>query len=61
MNHSFNDFDLGYGYECMARAYMVPGNETKKEKFLLLANESAGQIKKTGDKDWFMKDLSTIK
>lgn len=55
------DFDLGYGYECMARAYMVLGNNSEKEKFLKLAKESANQIEKKEDRDWFMKDLSTIK
>ncbi len=61
IKHCFDDFDLGYGYECMARAYMVLGDESEKEKYLILAKESVTQIKKKGDKDWFLKDLSTIK
>lgn len=61
MKHGFTDFDLGYGYECMARAYMVLGKKRGKEKFLKLAYESSKQIKKKEDEDWFLKDLNTIK
>ncbi|MBS1493131.1 MAG: hypothetical protein JST55_06460 [Bacteroidetes bacterium] len=61
MKHGFTDFDLGYGYECIARAYMVLKKKKEKEKYLKLAEESAAQIKKKEDRDWFMKDLSTIK
>lgn len=61
MKYRFDDFDLGYAYEAMARAYMVLKNEEEKEKFLTLAKESIEQIKKKEDREWFLKDLSSIK
>ena len=61
MKHGFTDFDLGYGYECMARAYMVLGKNKLKEKFLKLSVVAADQIKKKTDKEWYMKDLASIK
>ena len=55
------DFDLGYGYECMARANMVLKKDKSKDKYLMLAKEAAKGIAKKSDRDWFMKDLRTIK
>ncbi|CAN5599934.1 hypothetical protein BH10BAC5_BH10BAC5_21540 [soil metagenome] len=61
MKHGFKDFDLGYGYECMARAYMVLKNDSGKEKYLNLAKGTVYTIKEKHDKEWFEKDLESIK
>ncbi|MBX7046030.1 MAG: hypothetical protein K1X86_09345 [Ignavibacteria bacterium] len=61
MKLELKDFDLGYGYECMARAYMALGKENQMKKYLLLAKEAAKDIQKKSDRDWFMKDLKSIK
>lgn len=61
MKLNLKDFDLGYGYECMARAYMVLKRENQKQKYLILAKKAAKGIEKKHDRDWFIKDLRSIK
>ncbi len=61
MKHGFEDFDLGYAYEGLSRAYSVLKNEKEKKKYFKLAEDSVEQIKKKEDREWFIKDLRSIK
>ncbi|MHA2272341.1 MAG: hypothetical protein ACXACI_10790 [Candidatus Hodarchaeales archaeon] len=58
--NNIDGFDLGYGYEALARAYAVAGKKPDYEKYLKQAKDAAEKIEKKEDKDWFLKDLETI-
>jgi len=58
--HQITDFDLGYAYEALARAYAITEQWDDVHKFLVLARSAGEVIAEQGDKDWFLKDLSTI-
>ncbi len=54
----FEDFDLAYAYEGMARAYACAGNKTESQKYIKLATEAGEKIKNEEDKKLFMSDLA---
>ncbi|MDK9698626.1 MAG: hypothetical protein OEM52_00555 [bacterium] len=58
MEHHFTDFDLGYAYEGMARAYAAAGNRDEALKWRELALHSVEQIKEQGDRDQFLSDMN---
>lgn len=45
----------------MARAHAVAGNGAGCEKYVKLAEEAGGQIKKKEDRDYFFSELKTIR
>ena len=55
----FDDFDLAYSYEAMARALALSGNMDKAQKFYSLAIEQSNKIKDEEDKKYFMGDFET--
>ncbi|MEA3288459.1 MAG: hypothetical protein U9Q77_13955 [Candidatus Marinimicrobia bacterium] len=55
--HKVNDFDLSFAYEGFARAQALHGNLDDCAKYVDLARESVEQIKKKGDKDYFLEVL----
>jgi len=57
--HGFDDFDKGYAFEAMARAYAILDNKSESEKFLQSAQAVADEIKKKEDRELFMQDLTT--
>ena len=61
LDNDLHDFDLAFAYEAMARAYHLSGDVQETVKFLSLAQEAGQAIKKKGDRDYFMTELSTIK
>lgn len=56
--HNFDDFDLAYAYEAMARALALNGSAEDCKRFKQLANDAAKQIKKKEDRELFLSDLS---
>jgi hypothetical protein len=54
----FEDFDLAYAYEGMARAFACTGNKTEAEKYIKLATDAGEKIKNKEDKDLFMSDFA---
>lgn len=58
--NNIGDFDIAFAYEAMARAHAITGNEKECTKYIQLANEAAGQIKKKEDKAYFLSELKTI-
>lgn len=58
--HGFQDFDKGYSYEAMARAYKVLGNKDDAEKFLQSAQNTVDEIKEKEDRDLFLKDIEDL-
>ncbi|MFN8310971.1 MAG: hypothetical protein U0T73_13495 [Chitinophagales bacterium] len=58
--HGFKDFDLGYAYEAMARAYMVLKNADAGKPYYEKAIAAGELIEDAEDKSWFSKDMATI-
>jgi tetratricopeptide (TPR) repeat protein len=59
--NNIGDFDLAYGYEALARAYAVAGKKIDAEKHFQQAKDAGDKIKEKESKEWFFKDLETIK
>ena len=60
-DNNIGDFDLAFGYEAIARAYMVGKNEELMKKYLLLAQEAAENISEKAKKKYFLSELKSIK
>ena len=60
LDHHINDFDLAFGYEAVARAYMLLNNLGKSNEYIQLALEAAEAIQKEEDKKYFLSELKTI-
>ena len=59
-NNSIGDFDLAFGYEAVARAYAVCGNDIEKEKYKALAINACENIEKDGDKTYALGEINNI-
>lgn len=59
--NNIGDFDLAFGYESVARAYMISGNEAEMNKYIELAKTAAESIEKKEDKEYFLSELESIK
>jgi hypothetical protein len=57
--NGYEDFDLAYSYEAMARAYAASQNEEKWSYFSKLAKEAGEKIKEKEDKEYFLNDLQS--
>lgn len=60
LNDRYGDFDLAFGYEAVARAYKVTGDEANCKKNVELAKDAAEKIKKKEDKEYFISELNSI-
>ena len=60
LDNGFGDFDLAFGYEAIARAYAVLGDDQNLAKYKELATEAGKAIVKDGDRDFFFGELDTI-
>ena len=57
--HEFKDFDLGYAYECMARALALCGDKHSARIHKEEAEKAAALIKGEKDKELFVSDLQS--
>jgi hypothetical protein len=57
--HGFDDFDLAYAYEAMARAYAALGNSDDCKLWHAKATEFGKLIKGEEDKKYFEGDLAS--
>ena len=60
-NNNYGDFDLAFGYEAVARAYMTAKDGKAMEEYLELAREAANHIAEKEDKEYFLSELESIK
>jgi len=51
------DFDIAFGYECLARAYHVAGDTENRDSNLKLAIKAADGIAGEKDKEFFLVEL----
>lgn len=60
LKDDIKDFDLAFGYEAVARAYMVAKDEEQMKKHIILAKEASENIEKEEDKKYFLSELDSI-
>ena len=60
LDNCIGDFDLAFGYEAMARAYSVLGNDNDKATFLGKAKEAAKAIAEEGNRKYVESEISAI-
>lgn len=58
--YGFEDFDIAFAYECMARAHKVAGNEEEYNKYYELAEEKGEEIEDDNNSEWFFQCLDGI-
>jgi len=58
--NKIGDFDLAFGYEAMARAYMIGNKPELMQKYLDLAAASAEDIEEQENKDYVLAELKTV-
>jgi len=54
------DWDLGFAYEALARAYAVAGDADEARQWLSQARAAAADIAEDGDRNLLLADLDTI-
>jgi len=54
------DFDIAFGYECLARAYDIDGDTAERDKYTLMAKTAAEAIGNEDDKKFFMTELNKL-
>jgi hypothetical protein len=60
LENNLQDFDLAFGYEAMARACNLAGDEVQTAKYVALAEEAGAKIKEKGDRDYFFSELKSV-
>lgn len=58
--HGYGDFDLAFAYEALARSCAVLGDFSRRDEYLLLANEAGHAIAEEDDRKHFFNELKTI-
>lgn len=61
LENNIGDFDLAFGYEAVARASKLIGEEELFEIHFASAEEAAESIEKEEDREYFMKELRSIR
>lgn len=61
LDNGIGDFDLAFGYEAMARAYSVLGNQKDEATYIAKAREAAKAVAKEDDRKYVESEISTIK
>jgi len=57
VDRGIGDFDLAFGYECLARAYDLTGDTRNRDRNLKFAEEAGSSIEKDEDRKFFMEEL----
>jgi len=60
LEHDLGDFDLGFAYEALARAYAVQGDMAEQERTLDFARQTAEKIEKEENKNWLLKNIDAV-
>jgi hypothetical protein len=59
-NNQLGDFNTGFAYEALARAYATQGDTKQRDENIALANRSAEKVDKESDRVWLLKNVNTI-
>src|ERR1700722_743532 len=58
--NGIGDWDLGFAYEALARAYAVAGDAAESAGWLARAHSASAEIAEGEDRDLLLSDLATI-
>ena len=58
--YHLGDFDLGFAYEAMARAYKIAGDTAEQQKYLSLALKTAEKVEQENNKNWLLKNIESV-
>lgn len=59
-DNAISGFDLAFGYEAVARAYMIAGKRDRMDEYMKLAREAADLIEDEQDRNYFLSELESI-
>lgn len=60
LENELGDFDLGFAYEALARAYSVAGNVEDRDRYVALALAAAGKVKHDAERNWLTDNINTV-
>lgn len=60
LDNQLSDFDLGFSYEALARAYAVMGDKSKRDENMAHAKQAATRVSKEDDRKWLLKNIDEI-
>lgn len=58
--HDLGEFDLGFSYEAIARAYALSGDAADKERYMNLALETAEKVETEANRSWLLKNIHSV-
>lgn len=58
--NNIRDFDLAFAYEAIARAHSIGNNLELQKKYRRLADQSAKDIEKESDRNYFLSELQQL-
>ena len=59
-DNGIGDWDLGFAYEALARAYSVAGDRDEARRWLEQARQAAAEVAEDDDRELLLADLETI-
>jgi hypothetical protein len=60
IEHKLTDFDLSYGFECLARVYKKMNDKENFQKYFQLLQDSLSQIKEEEDRKLVVSDIASL-
>lgn len=60
LDNQLGDFDLGFAYEALARAYAVQGDVAQRDENVAFAKSSAERVIKETDRMWLLENVNTV-
>ncbi|MBM7615730.1 hypothetical protein [Alkaliphilus hydrothermalis] len=59
-SNNIGDFDLAFGYEAVARAYMIMNDPQSMQEYVELATRAAEDIPEIENKEYFLSELKSV-
>ncbi|TJY41541.1 hypothetical protein E5161_14175 [Cohnella pontilimi] len=60
LDNDLGDFDLGFAYEALARAYAAEGDITQRDENIALAKQASDQVENESDRAWLLNNILTV-
>ncbi len=60
INEDLGNFDLGFAYEAMARAFALQGNMEKRDEYMDLAMSAGSKVEDTKDRKWLIDNVNSV-
>lgn len=61
LEHDLGEFDLGFAYEAIARAYAMSGDAVDQERYMNLALETAEKVEMEANRSWLLKNIDSVR